>query len=386
MKKNPAGQAAPATDRAKHGLARTFDQAIVQGSSDRAGISALAEMTFPGEDLSSAGYLSWMYDRNPNGQAIEFVTKTGDLVTGHCAAVPVRSKIGAGIRAASVAVNGMTHPDFRGRGIFSRLYGEITAGSARSGMVLTFGFPNSNSLGACLRHLNYREIGELPLWILPFDIAAILASRGSTRGTSLGRAAGRLGSPFLRLGQALLRPRRAGGDLTIEKTAEFGPEFEGFWNEVKDSYRNCLVRDPAYLNWRFSRHPTRSYEILIARSDGRPAGYLVGRRVKIEGLSWAMIVDLVVADSAEGKAAAKRLAAAYCREARASGIALVGTLMPKVSPAAKALRRLGFLVCPQKLLPRRFPILLSWNGPETAPGDIFEASAWFITLGDYDAV
>jgi len=385
MKKNHPGPAPPASDRGQAGIPRKFDQTIVQGASDREGISALAEMIFPNEDVSSAGYLAWMYDRNPNGQAIEFVTKTGSLVTGHCAAVPVRCKIGSGVHAASVAVNGMTHPDFRGRGIFFRLYGEITAQSAKSGIVLTFGFPNSNSLGSCLRHLNYREIGELPLWILPFDLSPILASQNATRG-AIWRIAGRAGTPFLRLGQAILRPRRACAALKIEKAAEFGPEFEAFWDDVKAGYGNCLVRDPAYLNWRFAHHPSRDYEILAARANGRLVGYLVGRQVKIEDLIWGMIVDLLIADTAEGKAAAAALTDAYCREARASGASLAGTLIPKTSPAAKALRRLGFLVCPQRLLPRRFPILLSWNGPETAPGDIFDASAWFITLGDYDAV
>jgi hypothetical protein len=367
------------------GTRPAFDQDVVRGAGDREGILRLAELTFPGEDLASPDFLAWMYDRNPNGRAIEFVTKSGALVTGHCAAVPMRCKLGEDVRPASIAVNGMTHPDFRGRGIFSRLYGEVTAGSAGDGMALTFGFPNSNSLNACLRHLNFRDIGEFPLWLLPLRPGAILAARDAKR-AGVWKRAGALAEPAFRLGQALLRPRSGRGGWTIERPPAFGPEFEALWDEAKRGFRYGFVRDSAFLDWRFARHPTRSYEILTARHRGRLAGYLVGRTLSLEGLTWNMIVDLLVPPTREGRTAGRRLVAAYGRASRDAGADLLGALALKPTEGARALRRLGFLVCPKKLLPRRFSVLLSWNGPDAPPGDIFDLAAWHLNLGDYDAV
>ena len=374
-----------AAPRIAAGARPEFDQDVVRGSADRDGILRLAELTFPGEDLASPEFLAWMYDRNPNGRAVEFVTKSRALVTGHCAAVPMSCKVGEEAKPASVAVNGMTHPDFRGRGIFSRLYGEVTAGSDREGMVLTFGFPNSNSLNACLRHLNYRDIGEFPLWILPLRPGAILAARDAAR-AGLWKLLGRLGGPVLSFGQALLQPRPRRGAWTIERPREFGPEFAALWEEAKSGIRHGFVRDPSYLNWRYAGHPTRSYEILAARHRGRLAGYLVGRKIKLEGLTWSMIVDILVPPTPEGRKAGRRLVAAHARSSRAAGADLAGALVLKSTLGARALRSLGFLICPTKFLPRRFSILLSWNGPGPAPKDIFDLSAWYLTLGDYDAV
>ncbi|MCJ7565520.1 MAG: GNAT family N-acetyltransferase [Candidatus Aminicenantes bacterium] len=372
-------------ERTETSSRRNFDQDIVLGHQDREGLTALAKIIFPGEDVSDPRYLIWLYDQNPGGQAIEFVTKTGTLVTGHCAGVPLKFKIGAVVRPGCLAVNGMTHPDYRGRGIFFRLYGEVTARCAKSGIDLTFGYPNSNSLGACLHHLNYREIGDLPLWILPFNLPRVLAVEKSKKGI-LWRACARLGNPFLRLAVSVIRPRRKSRSMTIEKITEFSAEFDAFWESVKDDFTHILVRDRDFLDWRFAHHPTRRYEIFTARLDGRLIGFLVGSVTKIENLLWGMIVDLLVADSPEGKTAAVLLASAFLREARSRGAALVGCLMLKRRPAAKALRRNGFLVCPRRLLPRRFPILLSWNASEPAPAGLFDTASWFITLGDFDAV
>ncbi len=174
--------------------------------------------------------------------------------------------------------------------------------------------------------------------------------------------------------------------MVIENITTFGPEFDTFWESVKADFSHILVRDRAFLNWRFAHHPTRRYEIFAARFNGRLIGFLVGSVTKIENLWWGTIVDLLVADTPEGKTAAVFLVSAFCREARSRDTALVACLMLKHGPTAKALRRNGFLVCPRRLLPRKFPILLSWNASEPAPAGLFDTASWHITLGDFDAV
>jgi hypothetical protein len=357
---------------------------ILPGRPDPEGLLALARIVFPGEDISDPRFLPWLYDWNPRGPAHEAVTVDRGLITGHMAVVPLRFKIGAATVSGGLAVNAITHPDFRGKGIFIVVHDELNKICGKAGLEFTFGYANSNSYKGCLRHLDYREIGRFPLWILPFDMPRIIAAHKSTQGW-FWRATARAANPLVRLGQAVLRPRRS-GPFAIERISEFGPEFDAFWETVKDDYTNILVRDRAFLSWRFVRPPTRRYKIFAARSEGRLAGYLVGGMTTIEGLRWGMIVDLLTARTPEGRAASRHLIAAFSRDARSEGADLAATLMLKHAPAAKALRRNGYLVCPKNLLPREFPILLHWNMDRPAPAGLFDPNSWFITMGDCDTV
>lgn len=364
---------------------RLIKSDILAGRPDPEGLLALTRIIFPGEDISDPRYLPWLYDQNPGGRAYEFMTKNEAMVTGHSAAVPLRFKIGATNMMGSLGVNAITHPDYRGRGIFILLYEEIFKLCARDENQFMFGFANTSSHKGCLRHLGFREIGQFPLWIRPFDLRLIIRAQKSKQGR-LWRAAARAANPFLNPGLSILGRRRKGPAPDIEKISEIGPEFDDFWERVKDDYTNILIRDRKFLDWRFVRHPTRRYEIFTARRGGKLQGYLAGKLMSIEGLRWGMIVDLLASASAEGEAAAGHLISAFTKYAQAGGAALMGCLMFKHTSAAKALRRNAYFICPKSLLPREFPILLRWNPPSPSPAGFFDLNTWSMTLGDYDAV
>ena len=369
--------------RALERAIRILGGEIREGRPDPEGLSALAEIIFPGEDVSDPRFVCWMYEQNPSGRALEYVTLNKGLVSGHIAALPLRYQLGSRTALGSVAVNAITHPDYRGKGVFIILTDLLNKRSASVGIEFSFGFANLNSEKACLRHLSYRELGRFPLWILPFRLPPIMAARESKRGI-IWRAAARLAQPGARAWSAILRPHLHKG-TTVERLTKIGPEFDALWESAKGAYGNIVVRDRAFLDWRFVRPPTRRYEILAARKDGRLLGYLVSTTTTVQGLKWAMIMDMFVADSREGRSAASALAKEHVRRSRAAGADLAAGLMFKHAPAAAGLRHNGFLVCPPGLLPREFPILLHWNMPDPEPAGFYDIKSWFITMADYDA-
>jgi GNAT superfamily N-acetyltransferase len=356
---------------------------IREGRPDPDGLFALAEIIFPGEDISDPRFIRWMYDRNPGGRALEYATLHRGLVSGHIAALPFRYKFGSRILTAGLVVNAITHPDFRGKGIFIILTELLNKRCAEAGIEFTFGYANSSSEKGCLRHLAYRELGRFPLWILPFRLPRIAAAQDPGPAAWL-RAAASLAGPAARAWSLARRPRGRLG-IDVDRATAPGPEFDGLWESVRTGYGNILVRDRAFLDWRFVQAPTRRYEILAARKDGRLLGYLVSTMTAVQGLRWAMIMDMLVADSREGRAAAARLVEEHVRRARAAGADLAAGLMFRHAPAAAGMRRNGFLVAPARLLPREFPILLHWNMAEKAPETLFDLKSWYLTMGDYDA-
>jgi len=356
---------------------------ILEGRADPAGLSALAEVIFPGEDISDPRFIRWMYEENPGGRAIEYASLNAGRVVGHVAALPYRYKFGDRTLTAGLVINAITHPDFRGKGVFMVLTEILNRRCGRAGIEFTFGYANSNSEKGCLRHLAYKELGRFPLWILPFRPARI-ADAQDPRPPAWLRAAARLAGPGARAWAFVRRPLFRRG-ITVEAVREIGPEFDALWESARGGYGNILVRDRAFLDWRFHRAPTRRYEILAARKHGRLVGYLASTTTPVQGLRWAMIMDMLVADSREGRAAAARLVEAHVRRARAAGADLAAGLMFRHAPAAAGLRRNGFLVASSRLLPRDFPILLHWNLAEKEPETLFDLKSWYLTMGDYDA-
>jgi hypothetical protein len=357
---------------------------IVPGRPDPEGLLALVRTVFPGEDVGDPRFLSWLYDLNPSGPAVEVMAKSGDSVRGHIAVLPQRYKVGRDAVSGGVVVNAITHPDFRGRGIFMVLHEELFQSPPAKGLAFSFGFANPKSEKGCFRHLGYQELGRLPFWILPFNLPRILAAQPSWKGAA-GRAAARAAQPFVKLWRATRRPR--GASLTvIENATEFGPEFDDLWLAASAGAENILVRDRAFLDWRFIRSPTRRYDVFTARKNGRLVGYLVGRTTVIEGLTWGMIMDILSEDTPDGRAAIFHLVAAYDHHIALEGADVAACLMFKHAPAARGLRRNGYIVCPPTLLPREFPALLRWYGPGSPPARFFNQKSWFLTLADYDAM
>jgi hypothetical protein len=374
----------PASDRVLERARRMMKSDILPGRADPEGLLALVRTVFPGEDIGNPRFLPWLYDQNPGGRALELVAKSAGLVNGHIAVLPRRYKVGAGTMAGSVVVNAITHPDFRGRGIFMVLHEDTFRSPDARGIAFSFGFANQNSERGCFRHLGYREIVRMPLWILPLNLPRILASQPSKR-TIPWQAAARAAQPLARLWRSLRRPRRP-DRIAIDRITDFGPAFDDLWRIAANTADNILIRDRALLNWRFVQAPTRQYDLFAARSGGRPIGYLAGRTTLAEGLRWGIIVDLLTENTKEGRDAAASLVAAYNQHALKEGADVAAVLMLRHTSPALALRRNGYIVCPPSLLPREFPALLRWYAAEPAPARFFDPEAWFLTLADYDAV
>src|SRR5207244_4660213 len=55
-------------------------------------------------------------------------------------------------------------------------------------------------------------------------------------------------------------------DVSVQMLDQFDERFDDFWNRVQDKYRAIVIRDQAFLKWRFTPVSARRYHILVARS------------------------------------------------------------------------------------------------------------------------
>jgi hypothetical protein len=203
---------------------------------------ALMQETY-GAAMSPAEF-DWWFDRNPAGPKIFNAARDDN---GTALGALAMSCFGMSQGLAAYAVHAVTTPAARGRGVFSTLELHNEEEAARDGAAWGLGFTNPMAGPILVGKLGWEDLTSLRIWVRPLRL----------RKTGEGRLLVASGvSPF-----------------EESHAASFGAHH--------------IVRDPAYLNWRYVDSP-RPY----VRIDG-DGGWAVVTHAVWHGFSSAVVCDAV---------------------------------------------------------------------------------------------
>lgn len=297
----------------------------------------------------------WKHDRNPFGRSYGLVAESGDRLVG--VRVFLRWSFHAGEREllALRAVDTVTHPDWRGRGLFSRLTRELLAevkplaevGTAGAGLV--FNTPNRRSRPGYLK-MGWRVAGRPPLMA-------------------------RCRNPLRRRRRRPEDARRA--DLsTLPALAELlAPPSCMPRPENRVDGRLSTARSPAYLRWRYGEIPGIEYRILERHRQGDRAA-LVFRERRRRGRTEIDVAEVFTGGSEGGIGLAADLLRELVRQGRADWLLAVAS---PGSPERRALRRAGFV--PVRWLAPRMTVLSLGNRSRDCVPSV---DSWRWSLGDLE--
>lgn len=307
----------------------------------RAGLFALMGDVW-GSWLSDAEF-DWWYEGNPVRPGTISLAVVDGRVAGMLAMSYARMRLNGQGQVAAFAIDGATHPDFRGRGIFQKLELENERLAAEAGAEVAVGFTNPQAGPILVGRVGWEDVRRLRLWVRVL------------RPLELVRRRGRPGGLRPRTGTARMRP--------IER---FGAEAENVASRVR--YPDHVVRDAAYLNWRYTESP-RGYRCLGAFRHGRLVGFAVLGHKLYRGISTAYIADLVAPEGRDARALLRRCVA----EARGGADAVIALAGPFPGPFAA----IGFVPTPASI--RLIGKPLSRGARLPADG-----KQWHFSLGDSD--
>jgi GNAT superfamily N-acetyltransferase len=258
-----------------------------RGPEDAEQLFALYRDVF-GEALveSSRHRWRWQYLENPHtgseGPAI-WVARDEAGPLGQYASMPVRLWWGGREVRSSWGMDVFLRPEARGRGIGARLF---TAWSDHVEVALGLGLtPSSYGL---FKKLQYADVGPVPFYVRVLDAGKVARRR-------LGGVLGTLAGPLLGAGLGLLRPEGRHPEsaaVEVRGATGFGPEYDTLWERVRESYRMCVRRDAAYLDWKYRRCPNREYRVREARREGELVGFCVTREDDYRGLRLGWLLDV----------------------------------------------------------------------------------------------
>jgi hypothetical protein len=291
----------------------------------------------------------WRFLENPAGRRIALAFDELGSVLAQYAGSPQRLRLDGVWVEVTQGIDSFSVPAARGlghRGTFARtgrFFAERYGGLVGEGDPWMWGFPVPLARRVGERLLDYVPLRSQPLLVLDrFSRVPAGESAEELSGPSLHAHAHELQQLFL---------ARAAGPWVLAD------------------------RQASALDWRFMRHPTRSYRLGVSRSSSSELrGLAVWRTGTWEGRRVGLLCDWLAHPDAEGDLV--RWAVARAEE---EGVDRIVHLLPPACESFANLQELGFRVCPSSLL-------LVGHGFDAAYPTRFWSQHWYYTLGDTDLV
>jgi len=334
-------------------------------------------------DQTVAARRAWQRQRSPAGEAIAALareTGTGRPV-GAAMAVPLEVRLSGKLRTAGLLLDPVVDPDYQDRDTRAGLLSDVCSFSTEESIAFSYGFPGQDSHSTLVNKGGFRDIGAVPLLIRPLNPERLALK--TTGSPVLGKTAS-IARKIWRTPPSA--PPQAGPPgLEMAEVDSFDDSFAVFWDRVQHRYPVMVVRDPAYLNWRFADAPAGEYTTFAARSDGQIRGFAVLGVAPLGRFTAGLVMELLVEASAEGRAAGRLLldqAYAYATE---RDVDLLAALALRHTDESRLLRSRGFWVCPRFLEPRPFRLVVRCYDEEASPSRLaYDLRNWFVTMGDCD--
>ncbi|MEE1322611.1 MAG: GNAT family N-acetyltransferase [Bacteroidales bacterium] len=129
-------------------------------SSDLEKLVDLQHEVYPDKIFSVAGFKNW-YIENPSGRVISFNAWKGEKIVAHYACIPKKMLINNEIVLGIHSMATVTHPQYRGKGLFKKL-AELTYNYAReNGYKFVTGVANANSFPGFIKYFPFQFVAQL---------------------------------------------------------------------------------------------------------------------------------------------------------------------------------------------------------------------------------
>ena len=211
---------------------------------------------FPRSDNETA----WIYEPYHGEAAHGVLAESGGNVAALYATVPARFKCGDRTVLAAQSLDTMVDARFRGLGLFTRMARDAYARMTEHGVSFVYGFPNGNSFHGFVSKLDWSALDPMPFLFRPLDTGYALEKI----------------SPMLgRIAKVRIPVLGAHGFSQELHALPQADDVDALWQAFSTRLRVARVRDHAFLDKRYARHPRVRYRYRACYQDGRLAGLII---------------------------------------------------------------------------------------------------------------
>jgi GNAT superfamily N-acetyltransferase len=225
-------------------------------------------------DAQYGRFFAWKHRENPFGHSPAWVAVDGDRIAGFRIFLRWEFERAGRVSRAVRAVDTATHPDYQGRGVFSRLTLHAIEELRGDGVAFVFNTPNDQSRPGYLK-MGWQPVARLPVLFRPRSVGSLLAvarARVPAEKWSLPTTAG------LPAVDALNDRDEVAGLL------QAGSADDGLHTR----------RTPEFMAWRYGFEPL-AYRVMLA-GEGLADGIVVFRLRRRGAAVEAAVCDVIVPD------------------------------------------------------------------------------------------
>ncbi|SRR5712692_1001645 len=290
----------------------------------------------------------------------------------HSAGIPLRYRLPTGEKIAMVSVDTMTAPEFRRRGLLTQV-GRVMYDTYRAaGIPFVIGLINEQ-WGSRAPTLGWEELCPLQWMIRPLRPEAILARRVRLPALARFTPAGAVWNRWWD------RHMQMDATVQIRRVAQAGKEFDILWQTCSADAQVSIVRDSAWVNWRYLTAPSFEYRVLLAERSGQPVGYTAYRLEETAGRKLGFIAELLTTRTdVKGYST---LIGQTVNQLRAEGAEAAITLAIPTTWISHAFRRAGFLFSWGSFSVQLVPL-----DPNLPMDTVRNPQSWFMAGGDFDSI
>ena len=136
-------------------IVKTDTQAIEE-------IKRLLHLVFSNRvDKFSFEFLKWQYADNPTGAIVGYNAYWGEELAAHYVTMPIYMNVNGQKTLGLLSLNTATHPDHRGKRLFTILAEKTYQYAAENGYKFVIGVANANSTHGFIKHRGFKLIGPL---------------------------------------------------------------------------------------------------------------------------------------------------------------------------------------------------------------------------------
>lgn len=336
----------------------------------------------PSDVLANYQDFIWRYHQSPAGKAVISVIRNnfGDIV-GFIWLVPLQIRVKGRDYLAATGTNLVIHPDYRQTFGYVKLIRYFEHIIKENRIPFHFSFVSKEKFLQLCR-TNPQTTALTPLLGKSLGFVSLVQNFFTPKKGDFINNPSKLPveSPLLQKSSPPLNQ-----EVVIQPVEQFDDRLDRFWDQVKDKYSVMVIRNRAFLTWRFDRISGRYYYVLIAQVNGQIIGYIILKPALIKKMKIGLIMDLLVVEGELGLKAGKQLITQAESYFRTQGVFLLAGLMGTSTMEYEILRQSGYKVMPFAMTPRKFRFAFFVHDPQDQTLNSLTARDWFITLADYES-
>ena len=253
----------------------------------------LFELSFPetvGTSIIEDRHYKWKFNQFPSEvNSYQYIASEPDELVGYYAAIPYQYQINSKIYSCGMVCDVMTHPDRRGKGIFTKIGYYATNEMKLAGLGFTTGYPIRPEVIPGHIKVGWKIVFEMPMYLRIVGLKTLLPKPLSFLAPFL--------NFFVRILQSwTLIPSSNFQVLNLSREdflKNHTSAYEIFLQTWLSEQNNALIKSPAFLEWRTGA-PDSIYRFLVLKKNINIVGLSIARPTNLKGVESLAVLDFMV--------------------------------------------------------------------------------------------